>query len=266
MMLEVPQGVRLGVVNQVVVGPNATLSGAGEVLGDVVVGGPAASAPAVLSPGKPTGAFTVSGNLTLQASGVTRIAIAGTSDSGVFGRVGVAGTATLGGTLEVTLPGGFAPVGLDAYPVMTFAARVGRFEHYSNLDVPGPLALAPVYSATDLRLVATLPGDANLDGVVNFADLLAVARHYNATGDAAAWAAGDFTYDGAVNFGDLLIVARSYNQAVPAAGTIPGASAEFAGDLARAFAEVPEPSVTSALLLLAGGVAVGRRRRRGARC
>jgi hypothetical protein len=96
---------------------------------------------------------------------------------------------------------------------------------------------------------------------VNFADLLALAKHYNATGDAAAWTTGDFTYDGAVNFPDLLALAKNYNQTVPAAGAIPGASAEFTADVAAAFAQVPEPSAACVLLLLAGGAAAGRRRR-----
>jgi hypothetical protein len=59
----------------------------------------------------------------------------------------------------------------------------------------------------------TLAGDANRDRVVNFTDLLTVARNYNKT--PATWADGDFNYDGLVNFTDLLIVARAYNQSLP---------------------------------------------------
>jgi hypothetical protein len=60
-----------------------------------------------------------------------------------------------------------------------------------------------------------LGGDANRDRVVNFADLLVLARNYNGTGK--GYAGGDFNYDGVVNFGDLLILARAYNKtlAVP---------------------------------------------------
>ena len=250
LVLEVPQGVRFGVSNQIAVGPNATLTGAGEIIGDVVIGSPAASAASLLVPGKPTGVFAVSGNLIQQSTGVTRVALAGTSDTGAFGRVSVSGTATLGGTLEVTLPGGFVPVALDPYPVLSYANRVGRFEHYVNLDVPGPLALAPVYSATDLKLIATLPGDTNVDGIINFTDLLTLARHYGAAGSAASWDTGDSNYDNAVNFTDLLTLARNYNQhAAPSA--IPGATPEFNADLAAAFAttSVPEPSALLALTL-----------------
>jgi hypothetical protein len=59
-----------------------------------------------------------------------------------------------------------------------------------------------------------LAGDANRDRVVNFSDLLALAKNYNKTG--ATWADGDFTGDGTVNFADLLILAKAYNKALPA--------------------------------------------------
>ena len=55
----------------------------------------------------------------------------------------------------------------------------------------------------------TVQGDSNLDGIVNFADLLQVARNYNATN--AFWSKGDFDYNGLVNFTDLLTLARNYN-------------------------------------------------------
>jgi len=55
---------------------------------------------------------------------------------------------------------------------------------------------------------ASIPGDADGDGKVDFNDLVLVARHYGMTN--AAWADGDFNYDGSVGFDDLLIVARNY--------------------------------------------------------
>ena len=67
----------------------------------------------------------------------------------------------------------------------------------------------------------TLAGDANLDGVVNFADLLAVAQNFNHTldthGNPIDWADGDFNYDGKVNFADLLLVAQNFNKHLAAA-------------------------------------------------
>jgi fibronectin type 3 domain-containing protein len=60
-----------------------------------------------------------------------------------------------------------------------------------------------------------VPGDANDDGSVGFADLVAVAQNYG-TATGATWAMGDFTGDGAVDFADLVIVAQNYGSATTA--------------------------------------------------
>jgi len=53
-------------------------------------------------------------------------------------------------------------------------------------------------------------GDANLDGLVDIADLAALATHYGQT--AATWAMGDFSGDGDVDVGDLGILTRNYGR------------------------------------------------------
>jgi hypothetical protein len=68
-----------------------------------------------------------------------------------------------------------------------------------------------------------LAGDANGDRVVNFNDLLIVARNYNQSGK--TYADGDLNGDGAVNFNDLLILARSYNTGLPAPAPVAAAAA-----------------------------------------
>jgi autotransporter-associated beta strand protein len=93
-----------------------------------------------------------------------------------------------------------------------------------------------VLGPTDVVVAYTRLGDANLDGLVNFDDLLALAANYNQT-IARNWVNGDFNYDNRVNFDDLLILAANYNQA---AGT-PG------GTWALGLASVPEPSGLLAL-------------------
>jgi ELWxxDGT repeat protein len=79
------------------------------------------------------------------------------------------------------------------------------------------LAAGAVRDASDNPLAAdgtldffVLAGDANGDRVVNFNDLLVLARNYNTAG--AGWADGDFNGDGVVNFNDLLMLARNYNK------------------------------------------------------
>jgi len=92
----------------------------------------------------------------------------------------------------------------------------------------------------DITTVRAGLGDANLDDVVNFDDLLLLAKSYN--GQDRTWFSGDFNFDGVVNFDDLLILAKNYNknysQAVP---TSPVFSPEFNAEIASAFAAVPEP-------------------------
>jgi endonuclease/exonuclease/phosphatase family metal-dependent hydrolase len=94
---------------------------------------------------------------------------------------------------------------------------------------------------------ATLAGDANLDGAVNFPDLLLLASNYGRTSE-AVWTRGNFNTDTRVDFADLLLLAQNYQ-----GGSV---SADFA--LARSMV-VPEPLAITTLAL-AGGLLVRRRR------
>ena len=118
-------------------------------------------------------------------------------------------------------------------------------------------------SASDILVRTTLIGDANLDGSVDFNDLVKLAQNYNTAiptpSGKSAWVRGDFTYDGVIDFNDLVKLAQNYNTALPAE-PIPGSSPNFNADLARAFASVPEPSAIA--LFATAGAILGRRRRR----
>ena len=72
-----------------------------------------------------------------------------------------------------------------------------------------------------------LPGDANADHKVDFADLVILARSYGQTN--ATWAQGDFDGDGKVDFSDLVILARNYGKSAPAAAAAVQATADVAG-------------------------------------
>lgn len=108
--------------------------------------------------------------------------------------------------------------------------------------------------ATALLVRYTLLGDANLDGAVNFADLVQVAQHYGAPG---GWSTGDFDYDGSVNFTDLVGLAQNYGEGLPAGAEFGG---DFSRDLASVFASVPEPGFLAVGMLAMAGLM--RRRRR----
>ena len=100
--------------------------------------------------------------------------------------------------------------------------------------------------STSLLIRYTKSGDANLDGKVDFADLVKVAQNYGAPG-AGAWSRGDFTYDGIVNFSDLVTIAQNYNAVLPADPLL-SFSPTFSADLQAA--SVPEPSLLNLLVLI----------------
>ena len=73
--------------------------------------------------------------------------------------------------------------------------------------------------ATAVVLKFTRYGDANLDGAVNFADLVRLAQHFNSGG--ARWAQEDFDYDDAVGFPDLVRLAQTFNSTTAIASPLP---------------------------------------------
>lgn len=99
-------------------------------------------------------------------------------------------------------------------------------------------------------------GDINLDGVVNFTDLLDLAQHYGQTN--MNWDQGDLNYDGVVNFADLLGLAQNYGGTFSAAD-LPPLSPATAADIGQAFAQVPEPGHLALLATGAAGLLARRR-------
>jgi autotransporter-associated beta strand protein len=203
--------------------------------------------PASFSPA----AVAVAGAASFATGSVLEVEIGG-QGAGEFDQVNVAGHAALAGTLAITTTNDFVPAALDAFTVISFDAREGAFSTYLGTDVGNGLAYAPIYGKNDLSLIATIPGDASLDGRVDFTDLVAVAQNYNTEVSAVTdswWLRGDFTYDGLVDFNDLVVLAQHYGQssAIPANAFSP----EFQGAWASALGAggVPEPSLAGLLLL-----------------
>ena len=108
-----------------------------------------------------------------------------------------------------------------------------------------------------------LPGDANDDGKVDFADLVTLARHYGKKD--AIWEDGDFNdnvdSDESVGFDDLVTLARNYGQTLTPA-QLATFDPSFRAAVQDAFAQVPEPSGLALISVAAGALLQGRQRRK----
>jgi endo-1,4-beta-xylanase len=119
----------------------------------------------------------------------------------------------------------------------------------TGASVPGSDADFWVYT-----LKHTEYGDANLDGKVDFNDLVTLAQNYNLT-TGEGWANASFNGDGKVDFADLVTLAQHYNFGTGAISS----DALFAADWALAQSFVPEPTMLFGLAMFAG---LGLRSRR----
>jgi glucose/arabinose dehydrogenase len=135
---------------------------------------------------------------------------------------------------------------LTKFAQLTIPADVGSISSVSSFgeDALGRLYVTDLFGGEVFRLVPPVPGDANLNRVVDNADFMLL---YNNFGTAAGktWRQGDFNDDGLVNFVDFQILERAFGQPV-AFGTLPDGT------------PVPEPAV--GVLAVLGCVMLGRRR------
>lgn len=133
----------------------------------------------------------------------------------------------------------------------------------SDLYIAPGSFLGQSFVMTDVLVRYTLNGDTDLNGIVNFDDLLRLAQNYGAT-TTGTWRNGDFTYDGNINFDDLLGLAQQYGITLLVSGEQTTTLGEIGGetfsrDWALALSLVPEPT---SLGLLGGLTALALRRRR----
>lgn len=116
-------------------------------------------------------------------------------------------------------------------------------------------------TAKRVTVLATLPGDINLDLSVNFDDLLLLAQNYDAAAG-KVWSQGDSNYDGLVNFDDLLALAQRYGLSALGSGFMTNEAdplgGQFATDWALAQSLVPEP--VGLVAVLGAGMVLSRRR------
>jgi len=125
-----------------------TLSGTGTVSGNV-------SNAATLNPGTSPGTLSITGTYSQTATGTFNAEIAGISQLDILN---VSGAATLNGTLNVSLLGGYVPNVNDAFQILSFASRTGNFATVNGLNIGGGKVFEPQFAATNLRLYTTMGG------------------------------------------------------------------------------------------------------------
>jgi hypothetical protein len=122
-----------------------------------------------------------------------------------------------------------------------------------NADAGTPAA------PNEILVKLALAGDANLDGMVNFADLVAVVQNFHKPG--TDWAHGNFDYGGSTSLADLIAVVANFNKAIDADGSVESSSSNIS--VQSTAVQFPEPGLLSMVALPM--FALARRRRKGKR-
>jgi hypothetical protein len=98
--------------------------------------------------------LTVTGNYIQSSGGILDIQIGGTNQGTDYSWLNVGGTAALGGTLDVSLFGGFIPTQDETFTILTSAGLNGSmFAAYNGLQ-EGNVTFTVTYTADDVILDA----------------------------------------------------------------------------------------------------------------
>ena len=201
------------------------LGGDGAVPGDLHVTGGS------VAPGNSPGVLNVTGAYVQSSEGTLVIEIGGTTAGTQFDQLIVGGTATLDGTLLVTLTDGFSPLAGDQFDILSATGLLGTFSAESLPALSGSLSWVVNYDTIthQVSLTVATPFTADFDGDGD-------VDHLDLTNWQAAFgqdAGGDANGDGRSDGLDFLLWQQ-----------------QFTGNLSTiSVVGVPEPN--SAVLLLA---------------
>ncbi len=214
-------------------------------LGDVFIEGN-------MSPDATGGAMAVGGSLTFRETASLQIQLTDPQQT-THDQVNVTGSVALDGTLNIEVPDTFDPEYGDAFEVLTYSDRDGVFTQVNGGILSPVLALGQFYNLDGhenaLTLLATAPGDANGDLIVDISDFGILAGNINQPG---TWETGDFDGNGMTNIFDFGLLAANFNGDF---NTLTAAAA------ALGIATIPEPGTATLLALTAMGTALSHRRR-----
>jgi len=126
---------------------SGVFGGIGTVTGNV-------SSAGNLNPGLSPGGLTISGNYNQSSAGVLNIELGGATPVTQYDRLTVTGAATLDGTINVTLFGGFVPADGNTFDPLTFASSTGTFSTENLPTFAGGGSFTSSYQPTVYRLAA----------------------------------------------------------------------------------------------------------------
>lgn len=184
----------------------------------------------------------ISGNATFQSNSELVVVLGAGSESAAY-QIEVGGTASLDGNVDVETETGYVPLPGTSFTLIDANSRTGTFDNTTISDVAGYAGLWMDVTYTGGLVEVTsdaLPGDANLDGTVDGADLSILASNFGAGG---GWVFGNYNGDAGIDGADLSIL-----------------SSNFGASVVSAPAATPIPEPASLPLLVLGGLALIRRR------
>lgn len=135
---------------------------------------------------------------------------------------------------------------------------VGYGEASTLLRISGAqtgLFMGQAVVASSILLRYTAPGDANLDGKVDFSDFVTLSSHFGQNAS-SGWDLGDFNYDGVINFADFILLSSNFGRSVaqPAAPLARAARRQSqASQSAPRFARTPSVAPARRIALNAAG-------------
>ncbi len=201
------------------------------------------TAPTAFTPVKSLTVGGGSGKVTL------RFGLDGSDVGAGDSRISALEALSLDGTLDLAMAAGFTPAYGDTFDILGYATRDGAFAQVNGAILSPELALGQFYNDTNgvLRLLATAPGDANGDLVVDIADFGMLAGNFNQPG---TWETGDFDGDGITNINDFGLLAANFN----------GDFNDLAAAAESLGITIPEPTTAVVIGTLSGLLWLRRRR------
>jgi RHS repeat-associated protein len=204
----------------------STLSGTGMVTANVTNGGQ-------VSPGSSPGLLTINGNYVQTSAGILNAEVGGSRPGVDYDQLAITGTATLGGTLNVTLINGFGPTPMQVFQIVTFASSSGSFATVNIPAINGSPAFVTQPTPSSFNLVGATSA-ADLRPVnINFTPASGTAGqnmtvNYTVNNDGTVAATGSWTdsiylsTDGSLNANALLFGRATHTGDVAGMGSYTG--------------------------------------------